>query len=205
MPGARGHVLEGAVAAVVEQPVLLGRTRQRPAVVGGAAGHEARLVRRHQEAVVVADEEIEPTVAVVVEERRGGAEPAIVDARRRGHVAEGAVAVVPEQLIRPQVGEVEVDPAVVVEVAGGDADAVPGGLDAGALGDVDEAERARAVGARLEVVAVEAVGEGRRRRRREDPFLGRRVVDRVALAEVDVEVAVVVVVEQRHRGAHHLG
>ncbi len=160
---------------------------------------------RHQEAVVVADEEVEPAVAVVVEERRGGAEPAVFRPRRRGDVAERPVAVVVQQMVRPQVSQVDIHPPVVVVVAGGDADAVAGGADAGPLGDVDEADRAGAVGPDLEIVAIEAVGERRGVGRRKDEPVTGRAVERIPLAEVDVEVAVVVVVEQRDRPTHHLG
>ena len=78
---------------------------------------------------VVADEQVEPAVAVVVDERRRHAPAAaIVRAGLLRDVGERAVAVVAEQLAAAEAREVEVDAAVVVEVAGRDAHAVRVGM-----------------------------------------------------------------------------
>ena len=108
----------------------------------------------------VRDEEI--LVAVAVEVARGDAHAAFGiargvqrGARQQPFVDEGAVVLVDPELVRRRVvGDVEVEPAVAVVVAGRDAQPGAVGLaDAGRLGHVGEAAVA--------VVAVQASGTGR--------------------------------------------
>ena len=121
---------------------------------------------------------------VVVEEAGAGAPlggPA-GDAGLRGDVGERAVAVVPEQDVRTDRGDVEIEEAVVVDVADRDAGLVgpaAHGGDSGLGGDVGE----RAV----VIVVVQRV----------------RRVGR-AVDEVEILEAVVVVVERGDAGAEGL-
>ena len=70
------------------------------------------------------DEQIQPAVAVDVDERRRHAPARVACPADRGHIGEGAVAVVLEQLVVAELCDVQVDAAVVVEVAGRDAHSV---------------------------------------------------------------------------------
>src|SRR5258706_6291950 len=102
----------------------------------------------------MADIEIEPAVAVVVEKRRGDAPSAVVDTAGLRHVAERAVAVVAPQLVPAEVGQIEIDAAVVVDIAGGDAHPISIRLDSTCLSDVREIQRARSVSADLQIASV---------------------------------------------------
>ena len=191
------HVGERAVPAVPVEAIGLIGIALRGAV--------ARLVGRGPAPVavsrlvvdVVADVEVEPAVVVGVDERGGHAPEGVVGAAGRADVGEGAVAVVPEELVGPLPRAIEVGPAVVVEVAGGHAHAVGGDVEAAARGHVGEAQGAGAPRANLEIVAVEAVGQGPPRRRRKQRIVQRPAgPEHLPLKQVDVEVAVVVEVDQ---------
>ena len=66
-------------------------------------------------------------------------------------------------------------------------------------------QRARAVGLNREIVSIQPSAE-RQRARRDDGLTDRLTgAQHLPLREVDVEVAVVVVVEERDAAAHHLG
>ena len=122
--------------------------------------------------------------------QRGSSVPA-----SRGHVGERAVAVVSKQLVRPEVGHVEIDPAVVVEVAGRRAHAVAGRDDAAAIGHVGEAKSRSAFRLRDRCDTSGSAGRVRALRTRSK---------RGALHREQIEVAVVVEVEQRPAGADDL-
>ena len=127
--------------------------------------------------------------------------PALVErgARGLGGILERSVSLVEEEEVRVHVvGDVEVDPAVAVEVGGDDAEAVAvGAADARLVGHVGESSVA--------VVAVEDVFDRPdvpRRAEERDPVvaaaMGIAGIDPIAVVgDVDVQVAVVVVVEHR--------
>jgi hypothetical protein len=96
-----------------------------------------------------------------------------------------SVTVVLQQDVVPEVGDVQIGVAVVVEVARCDAHAVAVNAGAAALGHVFE----RAVAA----VAIEAV-----------PAAGRLIEEVSALHQIQIEEAVIVHVEQRGAAAHDL-
>ena len=88
---------------------------------------------------VAADEEVEVAVAIVVGE--AAARPTSRRPRTpaaRGDVGERAVAVVAIELVAAEGGDVEVLPAVAVDVGGADAHAPARMADAGLVGDVLE-------------------------------------------------------------------
>ena len=197
-----GDLAEVAVAVVAEEQVPLPREPARAALhrdaairAGGAAplalharaalaeDREAREVHGH----VAAHEQIEVAVAVVVREAAAHRPAARGDAGLRGEVREGAVAVVAVVGVAAEAGHVDVLPAVAVDVGRAHAHRPGGVSDAGPVGHVLEPPVAE--------VAVEhaARGLGVARRR----HLGRR-------GQVDVEQAVVVVVEEGEPGAHRL-
>ena len=135
---------------------------------------------------VVDDEQVEVAVVVGVEEARAGA-PFLGAARDAGScrdVREGAVPVVAEQGVGAQRRHIQIEVAVVVEIADGDA-----GLVARAIGVRRRRARARGdVGERPVTVVVVQHVRGPRR----------------AVHEVHVRVAVVVVVDPRDAGAEGL-
>ena len=118
-----------------------------------------------------------------------------------GDVRKGPVAVVVKQLVRPERGPVQVDPAVVIEVSHGHAHAVAVGRQSTLRRDIGEMHGARPIRVHHEVVPIEPIRQRAFRRseqRRPGP-------EQSALHEIDVEVAVVVVIEQRDAGPHDLG
>ena len=183
---ARGlaDVGEGAVAVVVEQLHVAGRQAARAAVdrdaLPSAVAALARLGEPLQRRVEIGgDEEIEAAVAIVVDPGAAGAvahgglrEPGL-----RGHVGEGAVAVVVVQHVVPVGGDEQVVEAVVVVVADRHRRRPAGARQPRLRRDVGE----RAVA----VVLVEAIRG-----------FGRRVLEAGAAQHQDVHPAVVVVVEE---------
>ena len=103
----------------------------------------------------------------------------------RGDVREAAVAGVAVERVRTDVRDVQIDPAVVVVVAGARAHAVVAMPDAGLRGHVVER-------------AVAAVAEQTVPRLSRD----RRIGQRTAVDQEDVDPAVVVVVEEQPAGPH---
>src|SRR4029077_12923854 len=90
--------------------------------------------------------------------------------------------------------EVDVDAAVPIEVARGDAHPVTARVDAALIGDVREMERAGAVRIDLQVVAEESRLERRRAGRLN--FGDVAYPEHVSLRKQHVEIAVVVIVEE---------
>ena len=121
----------------------------------------------------------------------------------RGDVGEGAVAVVVQEDALGETRAIDVHEAVVVHVGGGHTHPVRLDLDACLICDLSETQRSRTIGSDREVVAVQAILQ---RSLRWEP----RILDRFSLAQhlalhqVQVEIAVVVVVEQPDTGRHDL-
>jgi len=186
-PGRPGDIDEGAVPLVaIQHPRLAGIDR-------GIAVHPDRvgvalLVIRQIELQVVGHVQVEIAVVVVVDETGVGAPAGIADAGRTGAVGEGAVSLVAVEHVGTVVGHVQVEIAVVVAVADAGAHPVSGIAHAGRIGDVGEGA--------VSLVAVERVG------RRLAP--GRRV-QVGAVEDVQVQMPVPVVVEERRARAHRLG
>ena len=161
LPGyARGdrHIGEPAAAHVAIEPAGRRAVHLRTAVVRRAGRTEARCVCLQGVVQVIADEEIEQTVAIDVHERCGHApRRGIVRPRGLRHVRERAVPVVVEHLVAAEAGQVEIDPAVVVDVAGGHAHAVAPRLDAALLRHISEAKDSGSVRLHLEVVAIQPI------------------------------------------------
>ena len=212
--GDGGDVVEPPVATVAIQAVGLGsegaRVGRSPvmgrAVVAAARSARTRGGRRDVVAQIVAHVQVQPPVAVVVHEGGGHAPSVVVRSALTRPLDERAVAVVPEELVASEVRQVEVDPPVVVHVPGGEAHAVPARVDAALLRDVREPRDADSIGLQEEIVAVQAPRGRQRSLRREQGLIGRLVrSEHLSLDEVDVEVAVVVVVEQPGPRRHDLG
>ncbi len=129
---------------------------------------------------VAGDEEVETSVAVVVAPGGAGGPVAEGDAGFFGDVGKGSVVVVVVEAVLAEVGDVDIGPAVVVVVGdrGAESPAIVG--DACFGGDVGEGSV---------VIVVEERGVGRR------CLAGQRIVGG-AVDEIDVQPAVVVVVDQ---------
>ncbi len=140
---------------------------------------------RHVVVNVAGDEEIEAAVAVVVSPGCAGGPVAERHACFFGDVGEGAVVVVVIEAVLAEVADVDVGPAVVVIVGDGDADTPALVGNAGFFGDVGE-------GAVVIVVKERSFGCG--------GFSGQGVGGG-AVDEIDVEPAIVVVVDEADAGA----
>ena len=173
------------------------------AVVGLSSLGQAQLVALGRVVEVVDDHEVEPAVVVVVDEARRHRPPIFRGAAFLRAVAEGAVAVVAPELVRSVVADVEIGEAVVVVVARRHSHAVAAGGDAARLGDVSELEDRAAVGRRVQVVAKETMRQRSARRQR---GVGERLAgaQHVALRQVEIEIAILVVVQQGAARSHHL-
>ena len=136
---------------------------------------------------VIADEEIQVAVAVVVEKRAAGspADLFVVDTSLARHVGEGSVAVVvKENVVSPEAAE-QIVPAIVVVVADANAGLPAGAAEAGFFRDVGECSVA--------IVFVE-VRSGR--------FAGGPLrIEARSVGQIDVEPAIVVVVEESDAAA----
>ena len=128
-----GHVAEPAAALVAEE------VRRLPGVVLGNAQLELllRKLPLRCRVQVVRDGDVEPPVAVVVEKRRAGGKEGVLETRVLA-LLERPVPAVPPDRVGPDVGQVEVEPAVAVEVGPVRAHAEAAGADAGLLRDVLE-------------------------------------------------------------------
>ena len=134
-------------------------------------------------------------LTIDVQERRGDGPSRIGQSRAREDIRECAVTVVLQQRIGAQAGEIDVGPAVIVDVAGRHTHSVRTRDQSCAFGDVGESDRPRPIRTQLKIVSVQ-------------PILG--VLALVALAEhltlnrVDIQVTIVIEVEQSDTWSHDL-
>ena len=195
----RAHVGECSVAEVAIEPVRPSPVNLRRAVVPRARHVGTFPIVLQRVIDVVADVQIQPAVVIVIEEGGGHRNAWLApNPTAVRDVGEGSVAVVVEQLVRSKVGEQEVDPAIVVDVRGRDAETVLSRVDAALGRHIREVERAGAVGANLQIVAEQPAGERLGIVRGDQR--GPRILVRLQhppLHDIDVEIPVVVVVEQR--------
>ena len=118
----RADLGEAAVAVVVKQQVGLALQAARTALDGNAAILAGLVLAEFRQMIeidlhVAADEEIEISVVIVVGEAAPGRPAAARQARARGDVGEGAVVVVAIQVIAADGRDVEVLPAIAVQVS----------------------------------------------------------------------------------------
>src|SRR5262249_26215229 len=141
---------------------------------------------------VVHHEEIEPTVEIVVEECGARAPAWIVGAARSRDIRKRAVAVVSIELVGSEIRHVEIDAAVVVEVARRRSHAVASRDDAARLRHVGKVQVPPSIRANLQVVAKEPAAS---LRRPGGSGAGRSGLQGGSLDEKEIEIAIVVVVE----------
>src|SRR5579859_3140702 len=192
--GFETHVVKRAVAIVMEEMVAFadqshGTAKHRDATVLASPFGDAVFPGEHGMVEVVIDvagnEKIKQAIVVVVSPGGAGGPVLESDAGPFGDVGEGAVVVVVIEAVFAVVGYVDVRPAIVVVVGDGDAEAPALVSDAGLVSDVSK----RAV-----MVVVEEHGAGRW-------FPALNGGDRGTVEEINVEPAVVVVIEESDAGA----
>src|SRR5262245_31118963 len=157
---------------------------------------------------IVSDKQVEPSIPIDIYERRRHTPGAIVDnARGLRDVGERAVAVVVEQLASSETRSKDVDAAVVVEIPRGHSHAVSRRVDAARLSHVGEMQGSSAVSAHDQIVSVQPIAKRRLTLWGWKERLSERLArsQHLALDEVDVQIAVVVVVEESHAGPEDLG
>ena len=189
-PGRAGDVLESPSAAVEVERVGSPIVFVGVAVGGGsslAAG--AGLVDPGVVEQVVGDVEVEQAIAVDVCEAGARAPEGSPCPRGGCSIAEGAIAIVDVEHVAAEVGDVEVRVAIVIDVADGEGGAVVSVADPGLVGYVDKASLAGIAEQAIAGVAG-SVGPGR---------------VAVALHEVEVEMAVSIVVEPAGSAVDRLG
>ena len=130
LSGLRGHLFKGTVAAIAKELVRLPIVGLWPAVVLCPCQGEAGPVEGNINGYIVSYEQVEPVVAVVIEKRSADTPTGVVGSGFCGHVGKGAVTVVLQHLVAAKVGDVEVDPPIIIVVAARNAHPVPVGLQA---------------------------------------------------------------------------
>ena len=168
------------------------------AIIRLAGGRVTLLVAPQREVHVIRDEQIEQAVAVVIQPGGAGRPALVVHAGLARDIGESPVAVVVIKNVRAEVGDVEVLETVVVVIPNRHAHAVADVPDAGFFRDVLKPQPA-ALDEQVAEKAVSGFPSGRRRKQR---LLAR--LELAPLHQINVQVAVVVVVEQRHARAHDL-
>ena len=201
--GLGGHVLEASIPPIAIEAVGLGRVTSGSTVVYGSRTGVALLGIGQSVVHVVAHEKVQPTVSIVIQQ--GGTHaPRRIGAVTHGDLGEGAVAVVPIHSVLAEVGDVEVDPAIVVDVPRRRPHSVAERDDSALRGHVGKAQVGRPVRVHVQIVSKEPVSERRLFRRRKEGVV--QVLagsQHLTLHQVDVQIAVVVVVEEGAPGPHH--
>ena len=152
------------------------------------AGESAELVLFRSEVDIVRDEEIEIAVTIDIEERAARAPQRGIGAARVRDFAEPATTRIPIQRVRSDVGDIQVDQAVVVVVARACAHPVLAMADARGSGHVLK----RSISAVPEQPMACALGDG-------------WICERAAVHEKDVEPAIVIKVEEQAARPEDLG
>src|SRR5207248_10967886 len=93
----------------------------RPAVIARAGGGITVRAMGDGKIHVVGDEQIEPAIAVIIEKGGAGAPSGVIGFCLLRYICKSAVAVVEPHLIRAEIAEVKIRPAIVVDVANRDA------------------------------------------------------------------------------------
>src|SRR5690606_6808226 len=182
-------VTEGAVALIEEARIRSAAEAIRVAVARQVARvASASLLARGIVVEIVRDVEIEPAIPVGIEERGARAPGGAGHSGARGDVDERAVSLVSIEDVRAVVRDIEIEVAVVVVVADREAETITLAADSSLLGDVDE----RAV-AHVSIEPVRSIA-----------LLGRATRRGVPVDEVEVEMAVAIVVEPPRAAGHRL-
>ncbi len=191
-----GHILEPPVPQVAIQ---LGRRpleRRRTAIIEFAIEHVAGTAI---EVDVVNHRQVQQAVPVVIDECGAGGPAGGSDAGAGGYVRERAVSVVVIQNVVAVIGDVEIDVPVVVVVAGRHAHAFIGVAYAGRFRDIGERQFARF----FEIIPEQAVARLPTRRNGHQRLALRS--GGISLDQINVQVAVVIIVDQRRARSHHFG
>src|SRR5687767_1307322 len=147
-----------------------------------------RGVRLQPDINIVRDEQIQVAVTIEIKECAAGAPHGRIRAAGTWHLRKPAAPRVPIERVRTDVGDVKVDQAVVVVIAGAGAHAVIAVKKSRPGGDILEC-------------AVAAIPEQSMAR----PAADRRIGNRAAVDEKDVDPVVVVEIEEQATGPQNLG
>jgi hypothetical protein len=134
---------------------------------------------------VIGDKEIEIAILVEIGKRAPSTPERRTHARCGGDIGERAVAAIVVQHVRPEARDVQIDPAIVVVVAGAGTHSVPALADTGATGHVLE----RSIAAVVKQAMLRLPG---------DRWIG----DRSTIDEKEIDPAIVVVVEKQTSRPH---
>ena len=115
------------------------------------------------------------------------------------HVSECAVTIIVIKNVVAEIRDVQIEKAVIIVVSSGYAHAIPNMSHAGLFSDINEAQFARFCQQILE----EPVPWLPARWRGRQEFSS--VVQPRALHQIDIEIAIVVIIEQSHSRTHNLG
>ena len=149
--------------------------------------------------------QILPAVLVVIKKNGAGTPARIIDASRRSDVTEAAIAVVEQQLVVIQIHHVEIWKTVIVDIAGCHTHAISSAKLARFLRHIGETNQRLSIIAGPGVVSVQAVAQGQR-----VPGWKQCVINlfagtqRGALDDIDVQVAIAVVIEKGAAGTDDL-
>src|ERR1700730_11276054 len=155
-----------------------------PLELAGASFAELRQII-HIEIYIIGHEEIELAIVVIIDESGAGRPTRIADASFLRNVAEGAVAIVSEQMVWSQAGHVDIVPAIVIVIAN---------RYSHPPSDVTDPGLVRYLGKRS--VAVVVIKSAPRL------LLRFHHVHRQRIHQVDVQVTIVVVIKERHSPTH---
>ena len=140
----------------MKEAIARSAKRSWRAIILCAAVSETGRTIRNGKILVVHYHQIKPAIPVIVQKGRTGAPAWIVRPGFFRDIFKRAVAFVEKHLVGTQVRNIDIRPAIVVNVADGHSHSVPGGDDTALLGYIGEAECAAAVPADCQVVAKES-------------------------------------------------
>ena len=141
----RRDIFKSPVAPVSEEPIRHRFIGKRPTVVLNPGGEKAFFTVGETEVYIVADEEIQPAVVIKIHKRGANAPVWVVCAGHLRNVSKCPITVVTPHLIVAEIGDIQVDPAVVVVVTCSDTHSVAASVDSTLLRHVSEPDRSTAV------------------------------------------------------------
>ncbi len=174
---------------VVVQLVRAATKRRGGTIIGLILVPEAPVRRNVID--VIGHIQIQPAVEVIVDEAGGAAPERIIDPGRNRNVQKRAVTLIEIQDVGAVVGHVQLWKPIVVRVSNGRAHAVTRIAHTGILGDIDKAA--------VCLLAKEPIGD----RVRAGPLLTIKRI--VAAHQIDIQVAILVIIQQRTSAEHAFG
>src|ERR1700730_3674130 len=157
------------------------------------------LVALHVEIEIVRYKKIEVPVAVKIDPCCARAPTRIIDTSLRGDISERAIAIIVVQNVAAKICDVQVLESVVIVIPDGDSHPVTDVADAGLLRDIFELKLS-GLAQQIPEQPIAGLPSGRGRKLRTARILSR--IERRALQQIDVQIAIVVVIEERNARPH---